>query len=242
MTTVALVTGGSRSIGAAIAKRLARDGFTVAVTYNASPDDAKSVVADIEKAGGRALAVKADAGDPEAARQAVETVVKTYGRLDVLVNNAGIAFDGPIASVTPEKFQRLLSVNITGVFFATQAALEHMTSGARIINIGSLLSERVPFGGIVAYALTKGAVATFNRALARELGPRGITVNAVLPGPTDTAMNPKDGPNAAGQQSTMAIQRHLLPEEIASAVAYFASPGASGTTGAELLVDGGMAA
>lgn len=238
---VALVTGGSRSIGAAIAKHLAKDGFTVALTYNASPTQAREVVAEIEQGGGRALAIQADAADPQASRRAVEEVVRTYGRLDVLVNNAGVGGGKPIGDTTLDELQQLLAVNVTGVFATTQKALEHMQSGARIINIGSTLSARVPFTGSVAYTLTKGAVASFNRALARELGPRGITVNAVLPGPTDTAMNPHDGPGAATMHAAMALKRHLSADEVASAVAYLARPEASGITGAELLVDGGFA-
>lgn len=239
---VALVTGGSRSIGAVVAKRLASDGLAVAITYNASPDAAQSVVADIERNGGRAFAIKADVADAKAMRGAVEQVVKTYGRLDVLVNNAGLGASGKsVADTSQDELERLLAVNVTGVYMTTQSAIAHMTAGGRIINISSTLAKRVPFGNIVAYAMTKGALSTFNRALARELGPRGITVNAVLPGPTDTDMNPKDGPGAASQAALMATNRYLTADEVASSVAYLARPEASGITGAELLVDGGFA-
>lgn len=242
MKRIALVTGGSRGIGAAVAKRLAADGLTVAITYSASAEQALAVVSDIEKSGGRAMAIKADAGNPEEVRAAVDQVAKTFGSVDVLVNNAGVYVTGTIDEAKLDDVQRMFDVNITGVYVATQAALKYMKEGGRIVNVGSLLSERVPFAGAVAYALTKGAVSTFNRALAREVGARGITVNSVLPGPTDTAMNPKDGPAAAFMHSTMAIPRHLTADEIAGAVAYFVRPEAAGTTGAELLVDGGMSA
>jgi NAD(P)-dependent dehydrogenase (short-subunit alcohol dehydrogenase family) len=237
---VALVTGGSRSIGAAIAERLAHEGAAVALTYSASPDRAWSVVAAIERAGGRALAIEADAGDPEAVRAAVATVVERLGRLDILVNNAGIALGGPIDEIAFADYERMVAVNVTGVFVATQAAVRHMGPGGRVIHIGSSMARYAAFGGASVYTLTKGAVAGFNRSLVRDLAPRGITVNTVHPGPTDTDMNPDGGPVSKIVGPGMAVGRYGRPEEIASAVAYLASPEAAFVTGAELVADGGF--
>ena len=190
---VALVTGGSRSIGAAIARRLAADGAAVALTYNASPEKADAVVRAIEGAGGKARAIRADAADTSAVRGAVAETVKAFGRLDVLVNNAGLLVVKPVDEVTLDDFDRMVAVNVRGLFVAIQEALRHMHQGGRIINIGSINSERVPFAGGTLYVLTKAAVAGLTRALARDLGPRGITVTNVQPGPTDTDMNPASG-------------------------------------------------
>lgn len=176
---VALVTGGSRGLGAVIAKRLARDGAAVALTYASSPQKAHEVVRAIESAGGRALAVRADSADVEAVKNAVAETVKAFGRLDILVNNAGVASIAPIEEFKMEDFDRLIAVNVKGIFVAIQEALRHMGEGGRIINIGSINSDLVPFTGGSVYALTKGAVAGFTRGLARDLGPGGITVNNV---------------------------------------------------------------
>ncbi len=239
---VALVTGGSRSIGAAIAKRLAADGAAVALTYSTSPGKAEEVVRAIEAAGGRALAIKADAADPEAVRLAVAKTVGAFGGIDILVNNAGALAVAPIEQFSLEDFDKLIAVNIRGVFVATQEAARHMREGGRIIHIGSTNSDRMPFAGGSVYALTKGAIAAFTKGLARDLGPRSITVNNVQPGPIDTDMNPADGEFAKATVQNVALQRYGHTDEIASFVAYLASPEASYITGASLLADGGYAA
>jgi 3-oxoacyl-[acyl-carrier protein] reductase len=239
---VAVVTGGSKGIGAAIAKRLAADGAAVALTYSSSPQKAGEVVRDIEAAGGRALAIRADSADAEAVKNAVAEAVKTFGRLDILVNNAGVAALAPIDEFTVEDFDRLVAVNIRGVFVATREAVRHMGEGGRIIMIGSVNSDLVPFVGGSVYALTKSAVAGFTRGLARDLGPRGITVNNVQPGPVDTDMNPEDGPFADSLRGMMALHRYGRSEEVAGLVSYLASAEAGFITGASLKIDGGFAA
>ncbi|MGE7991718.1 SDR family oxidoreductase [Pseudomonas sp. NPDC089554] len=239
---VAIVTGGSRSIGAAIAKRLAADGATVAITYNASAERAEAVVQDITRAGGKAIALAADAGDPCAVQRAVQQVAQQFGKVDILVNNAGISVLGAPEDIALADLQRILAVNVTGVFVATQEALRHMGRGGRIINIGSSMVQYAAFGTASAYTLTKGAVAGFSRGLVRDLGPRGITVNTVHPGPTDSDMNPADGPVADFVRPNIAVGRYGEGQDIAAAVAYLASPGAAFVSGAELLVDGGFTA
>jgi 3-oxoacyl-[acyl-carrier protein] reductase len=239
---VALVTGGSRGIGAAIAKRLAADGAAVALTYSASPAKADEVIRSIEAAGGKALAIKADATDTEAVRLAVAKTVGTFGGIDILVNNAGVLALAPIEQFSLEDFEKLIAVNVRGLFVATQEAARHMREGGRIIHIGSINSERMPFVGGSVYTLTKGAVAGFTRGLARDLGPRGITVNNVQPGMIDTDMNPADTDSARDSIPHIALQRYGHPDEIAGFVAYLAGPEASYITGASLLADGGFAA
>ncbi|MFS8122591.1 3-oxoacyl-ACP reductase FabG [Rhizobium sp. BR 250] len=238
----ALVTGGSRSIGAAIAKRLAADGAAVAITYSASPDKAAAVVAEIEAAGGRAIAIQADAGDPAAVRAAVAKTEETFGSIDILVNNAGIALGGPIDEIKFEDYERMIAVNVTGVFVATQEAARRMKPGGRIVHIGSSMTRYAAFPTASLYTLTKGAVAGFNRSLVRDLGPKGITVNTVHPGPTDTDMNPDGGPVSKIVGPGMAIGRYGKDYEIASVVAYLASPEAAFVTGADILADGGFTA
>lgn len=238
----ALVTGGSRSIGAAIARKLAADGAAVAITYSASPDRAAQVVADIEAAGGKAIAIAADAGSPEAVRAAVAQTVSAFGGIDILVNNAGVAVNAPIEDFKFEDYERMIAVNVTGVFVATQEAVRHMKAGGRIIHIGSSMTRYAAFPTASVYTLTKGAITGFNRSLVRDLGPKGITVNTVHPGPTDTDMNPADGPVAAIVGPGMAIGRYGQPAEIASVVAFLASPDAAFVTGAEIVADGGLTA
>ncbi|MBD2681078.1 MULTISPECIES: 3-oxoacyl-ACP reductase family protein [Nostoc] len=239
---VALVTGGSRGLGAAIAKRLAEDDAAVALTYTSSPQKADEVVQTIESAGGKALAIRADSADVEAVKNAVAETVKAFGRLDILVNNAGVAVLAPIDQFSLEDFDRLVAINIKGVFVATQEAVRHMGEGGRIINIGSVNSDLVPFAGGSVYALTKGAIASFTRGLARDLGPRGITVNNIQPGPVDTDMNPADGSFADNIKGMTALQRYGQSDEIAGMVSYLASAEAGFVTGASLNIDGGFTA
>ncbi|MBJ7369954.1 MAG: 3-oxoacyl-ACP reductase FabG [Pseudomonas sp.] len=239
---IAIVTGGSRSIGAAIAKRLAADGATVAITYNASPDRAEAVVQEIVAAGGLAVALAADAGNPEAVRAAIAEVAQRFGKIDILVNNAGISLLGAPEDIAFEDFQRILAVNVTGVFVATQQALKHMGQGGRIIHIGSSMVQYAAFATASVYTLSKGALTGFSRGLVRDLGPRGITVNTVHPGPTDSDMNPADGPIADFLRPNIAMGRYGDGKDVASAVAYLASADAGFVTGAELIVDGGFTA
>lgn len=239
---VALVTGGSRSIGAAIAKKLAADGAAVAITYSASPDRAAQVVAEIEASGGKAIAIAADAGNPDAVRAAVSQTIAAFGSIDILVNNAGIAVNAPIEQIDFRDYERMIAVNVTGVFVATQEAVRHMKPGGRIIHIGSSMTRYAAFPTASVYTLTKGAITGFNRSLVRDLGPKGITVNTVHPGPTDTDMNPANGPVAAIVGPGMAIGRYGQPSEIASVVAFLASPEAAFVTGADIVADGGLTA
>jgi 3-oxoacyl-[acyl-carrier protein] reductase len=236
----ALVTGGSRGIGAAIAKRLARDGAKVAITYSKGADAAASVVKQIEREGGKAIAIQADAADAEAVKAAVEKTAATFGGLDILVNNAGTAIPKPFEETPLEEMDRVLNINVRGVFIATQAALKHMKSGSRVIMIGSCLGERVAFPGLAAYSATKGAVKIFTQALSREVANRNITVNNVQPGPIDTELNPATSDWAAPQKAATALNRFGHVDEIAAMVAFVAGPESSYITGANLTVDGGM--
>ena len=237
---VALVTGGSRGIGAAVAKRLAADGANVAITYAKDAKAASAVVKAIERAGQKALAIQADAADADAVAAAVEKTVATFGRLDVLVNNAGTAIPKPFVETTLEEMDRVLDINIRGALVATQAALKHMTDGGRIIMIGSAVGERVLTPGLVSYSATKGAVKIFTQGLSREVGSRGITVNNVQPGPIDTDLNPAAGEWAVPQKAVTALNRYGHVDEVAALVAFVAGPESSYITGANLTVDGGM--
>jgi 3-oxoacyl-[acyl-carrier protein] reductase len=237
---VALVTGGSRGIGAAIAKRLAADGAKVAITYARETSAAAAVIAAIHRDGGTAIAIQADAADAQAVRGAVEKVVATFGRLDVLVNNAGTAIPKPFEETTLEEMDRVIDINFRGVMVATQAALKHLKSGGRVITIGSAVGERVAAPGLVPYAGTKGAVKMFTQALAREIGGRGITVNNVQPGPIDTELNPAAGDWAVPQKAATALDRYGHVDDIAAMVALVAGPEGAYITGANLTVDGGM--
>jgi 3-oxoacyl-[acyl-carrier protein] reductase len=237
---IALITGGSRGIGAAIAKRLAADGAKVAITYTKGAEAAASVVQEIERAGGKAIAIQADAADAGAGKAAVEKTVAAFGRLDVLVNNAGTAIPKTFEETTLEEMNRVLDINLRGVFLATQAALKHMNSGGRIIMIGSAVGERVLVPGLVPYSATKGAVKIFTQGLSREVGSRGITVNNVQPGPIDTDLNPAAGDWAVPQKAVTALNRFGRVDEVAALVAFVAGPESSYITGANLTVDGGM--
>jgi 3-oxoacyl-[acyl-carrier protein] reductase len=239
---VALVTGGSRGIGAAIARRLASEGAAVAVTYNASPDRANEVVAAIKAEGGKALAIKADSAEATEVTAAVDRTASELGGLDILVNNAGILAIGPVAEFKLEDFDRTLAVNVRAVFVASQAAARHMKDGGRIINISSTNAERMPFAGGAVYAMSKSALQGLVQGLSRDLGPRGITVNNVQPGPVDTDMNPADGPMAEHLKQLMALPRYGHADEIAAMVAYLAGPEAGFVTGANLMIDGGFSA
>jgi 3-oxoacyl-[acyl-carrier protein] reductase len=235
----ALVTGGSRGIGAAIAKRLAADGASVAITYARGANAAADVVKTIEASGGKAVAIQADATDAKAVTAAVEATVAAFGRLDVLVNNAGTAIPKPFEESTLEEMDQVIDLNLRGVFIATQAALKHLGSGGRIINIGSCVGERMMTPGLVAYSATKGAVKMFTQGLSREVGPRGITVNNIQPGPIDTDLNPAAGDWATPQTENTALKRYGHVDDIAAMVAFVAGPEASYITGASLTVDGG---
>ncbi|WP_429812345.1 SDR family NAD(P)-dependent oxidoreductase [Ensifer sp. B1-9] len=236
---VALVTGGSRGIGAAIAKRLATEGATVAVTYSQSKAKAEALVTEITRDGGSALAIKADNREAGAVEAAVRTVAEKHGRIDILVNNAGVFDAGTVTEVTTEDFDRTIDVNVKAVFLATRAAAAHMPEGGRVISIGSNLAARVPWSGMSLYVLSKSALVGFTKAVARDLGPRGITVNVVHPGSTDTDMNPADGAHAGPQRGLMAIPRFNEASDVAGVVAWLAGPDGRSVTGAEFTIDGG---
>ncbi len=235
----ALVTGGSRGIGAGIAKRLAADGANVATTYTKGVEAAALVVAEIERAGGKAIAIQADAVDAAAVAAAVDKTVAAFGRLDVLVNNAGTAIPKPFVEATLEELDRVIDISVRGTFVTTLAALRHIEDGGRIIMIGSCLGERNMTPGLAAYAATKGAIKMFAQGLAREVGSRGITVNNIQPGPIDTELNPAAGDWATPQIANTALKRYGHVEDIAAMVAFVAGPEAGYLTGAHLTVDGG---
>jgi 3-oxoacyl-[acyl-carrier protein] reductase len=238
----AVITGAGTGIGAAIAKRLASDGAAVAITYTSAPQKADEVVRAIEAGGGRATAIKADSGDAAAVKGAVAETVQTLGRLDVLVNNAGVAVLATLDAFSLEDFDRLVAVNIRGVFVATQEAARHMGEGGRIITIGSVNADRTPHPGLSVYAMTKAAIVGLTRGLARDLGPRGITVNNVQPGPVDTDMNPAQGDFADKLRSFLALPRYGQADEVAAMVSYLAGPEAAYVTGVSLSIDGGFLA
>ncbi|MDP7723156.1 3-oxoacyl-ACP reductase family protein [Mycobacterium sp. TY814] len=236
----ALVTGGSRGIGAQIVRRLAADGAAVAFTYAASATDAEKLVAEVAENGGKAVAIQADAARASQIAAAVEQTVTELGGLDVLVNNAGTAYMAPIDEFPAEQFERSVAINVAGVYWAVRSAVKHLGEGARIINIGSINADWVPMPGQSVYALTKGAVSAFTRGLARELGPRGITVNNVQPGPIDTDMNPDDGEFAESLKRLSALGRYGHTGDIAAIVSFLAGPEAGYITGANINVDGGI--
>ncbi|WP_413726451.1 3-oxoacyl-ACP reductase family protein [Sodalis sp. RH16] len=238
---VALVTGGSRGIGAAIVRRLAADGAAVAFTFAASEERALALVAEVEALGGKVLAIKADSGDAEAVRRAVARTAGAFGVLDILVNNAGILIHGKVDEFTLEDFDRMVDVNVRAVFVAVQAAIKHMTTGGRIITTGSVVADYTGFPGASIYSMTKGAVSAMTRGFARDLGPRGITVNAVQPGPTETDINDIESQRAM-LRPMMALGRMGKDWEVASLVAYLAGPQAGFITGSLLTIDGGYTA
>ena len=238
---VALVTGGSRGIGAAVVRRLAQDGATVAFTYSASGEKAAALAAEIEANGSMALAINADSADPAAVKAAVAQTVDRFGHLDILVNNAGILILGMVYDYDLALFDRMIAVNVRAVFVAIQAALPHMGEGGRIITTGSVTADRTGFPGASVYGMTKGAVAALTRGLARDLGPRGITVNAIQPGPTETDMNPDENVRSM-VRPLIALGRMGKDIEVASLVACLAGPESSFVTGAALTIDGGYLA
>lgn len=238
----ALVTGGSRGIGAAIALALAENGADVAFTYQQSAGKAEAVATSIENAGRRAIAIQADSADPEAIARAVSEAVSALGGLDILVNSAAVGLNGMIADIEINDYQALMDVNVRAPVLFAKAVIPHLAAGGRIISIGSGLGERVPFPGVTAYAMSKSALSSFTRGLSRELGPRGITVNLVQPGSTDTDANPANGAAADLQRSLSSLGRFGEPREVANAVVFLASPAASVITGAILNADGGAIA
>ncbi|WP_329620457.1 SDR family oxidoreductase [Streptomyces sp. NBC_01255] len=240
--TAVLVTGGSRGIGAATAVRLAREGADVAFTYVRDEAAAKEVAARIEAAGRKALPLRADAADAGDAAGAVEWAADALGRLDVLVNSVGAGVLGPLESLTLADVDRVLAVNVRAAFLASQAAAARLPEGGRIVTIGTCMTQRVPGPGGTLYATSKAALIGLTKALARELGGRGITANIVHPGPIDTDMNPADGPYAEGQAAMTALGRFGTADEVAAMVTFLAGPEGRYVTGAEFAVDGGHAA
>jgi len=239
---VALIQGGSRGIGAAIVKRLAAEGAAVAFTYVSSAAKAEELQNSITGNGGKALAIKADSADAGAIRHTVSATIEAFGRLDILVNNAGVLAIAPLEDFKLEDFDQTLAINVRSVFIASQEAAKHMGEGSRIINIGSTNADRMPFGGGGVYAMSKSALVGLTKGLARDLGPRGITINNVQPGPVDTDMNPAHGEFADSLIPLMAVGRYGTADEIASFVAYLAGPEAGYITGASLTIDGGFGA
>lgn len=238
----ALVTGGARGIGAAIVRHLASEGADVAFTYATSDRSAEALIDALTVHGGRLLGLKADSRDPTAIRHAVDQTAETFGRLDILVNNAGVFPAGPIEDVSLQEIDDTLAIHARAVFITSQAALSHMKAGGRIISIGSCFAQRVPYGGVTLYAMSKSALIGFTKGLAREVGERGITVNIVDPGSTETDMNPIDGPAVAAELELMAVKRYAQPAEIAAAVGFLAGEESRFITGSSLAIDGGFTA
>ena len=239
---IALVTGGSRGIGAAIVKRLAKEGAHVSLTYSRSPERAEQVAREAEAFDVKTLAIQADSADPAAVTEAVEHTARELGGLDILVNNAGVAIFAPLAEYKLADFDQTLAINVRAVFVAILAALKHLPKGGRIINIGSTNAERMPSLGGGVYAMSKAALQGMVRGFARDLGPRGITINNVQPGPIDTELNPDQGDFAESLKKVTALPRYGTADEVAAMVAYLAGPEAGYVTGAHLMIDGGFSA
>ena len=239
---VAFVQGGSRGIGASIVKRLAREGAKVAFTYVSSAKRADALVNEVIADSGEAFAIMADSADAAAVQQAIRTAVAHFGGLDILVNNAGVLAWGSTEELTLEQLDHTLAINVRSVFVASQEVSRHMTDGGRIINIGSTNAQRIPVAGGAVYAMSKSALVGLAKGMARDLGPRGITVNNVQPGPVDTEMNPADGEGAEYLKGLMALGRYGRAEEVSSFVAYLAGTEAGFITGASLTIDGGFSA
>lgn len=239
---VAFVQGGSRGIGASIVKRLAREGAKVAFTYVSSAKRADALVNEVIADSGEAFAIRADSADAAAVQQAIRTAVAHFGGLDILVNNAGVLAWGSTEELTLEQLDHTLAINVRSVFVASQEASRHMTDGGRIINIGSTNAQRIPVAGGAVYAMSKSALVGLAKGMARDLGPRGITVNNVQPGPVDTEMNPADGEGAEYLKGLMALGCYGRAEEVSSFVAYLAGTEAGFITGASLTIDGGFSA
>jgi 3-oxoacyl-[acyl-carrier protein] reductase len=238
----AFVVGGARGIGAAIVRRFANDGAKVAFTYTNAEDKALALVAEVEAGGGTALSIRADSADAEALAAAIAGSVRAHGGLDVLVNNAGLLVRHTIDDYSLADFDRMLAVNVRGVFVAAKAAASHMKAGGRIVTIGSIVADRAGFPGTSVYGMTKAAVAGLVRGLARDLGPRGITVNNVQPGPIETDMTPGDGATGEMLRAMSPLGRMGRPEEVADFVAYLVGPQAAYFNGASLTIDGGFMA
>ncbi len=236
----ALVTGGSRGIGAAIVKRLAREGADVAFTYVSNANHAQETAAAAKAIGVKSIAIQADSADAAAVVAAVEKTVSELGGIDIFVNNAGIAVMGPLEDFRLEEFDRTFAVNVRAAFVAIQAVAKHMKAGGRIATIGSCLGERVPFPGVSVYAMSKAAIAGLVRGLARDLGPKGININNVQPGPIDTDLNPEHGEFAETLKKSMALPRYAKADEVAALVAYLVGPESGFVTGASVTIDGGL--
>ena len=236
---VAVITGGSRGMGAAIARKLSSLGAAVMLTYPFEAESAEPVAAEIRRSGGKAQAILADSGNDQQVRAAITETVKTFGRLDILVNNAGVGITGPLDELTMDQFDRSMAINVRGVFVASQEAAKHLQAGGRIINTGSVGSFFSRFPGLTIYAMSKAAVEGLTRGLARELGPRGITVNATQPGSIDTDMNPANGPYAEHMTGMIPLGRYGKVEEVANLVAFLASSEANYINGATVTIDGG---
>ncbi|WP_026412156.1 SDR family NAD(P)-dependent oxidoreductase [Actinomadura oligospora] len=239
---VALVTGGSRGIGAAVAVRLAEAGADVAFTYQSNDEAAGKVVEKIKQTGRRALAIRADGADAAAVVAAVDETAETFGRFDILVNNAAAFIVAPVDQIGADQLEQTIALNIRAPFVAAQAAVRHMADGGRIVSVGSNVAEHTPFPGFSLYAMSKTALTGMTKGLARDLGPRGITVNVVHPGPTDTDLNPADGENAPTFAGFTALNRYAAPDEIAATVVHLAGPGGAYVTGTTISVDGGFSA
>jgi len=239
---VALVTGGSRGIGAAIARSLAEDGADVAISYGTNGEKAKDLVRELQTRGVRAVAFQADQSKAAEVTELVRKVAEHFGHLDILVNNAGVFVTGPVGEVKDVDVERQFAINVGGVNAAVREAAKLMTEGGRIISIGSMGADASPWPGISDYSATKAAVAAYTRGWARDLGPKGITVNVIQPGPIDTDMNPASGEFAPAQKAGTALGRFGRPEEVGATVAFLASTGAAFITGASIAVDGGYSA